>query len=213
MCFAGWKHRWAWMISKPTPVPLAWRNWRTQKIGPSCVLSLPTSALLWTISCPVWAAWTACHFQLSRERTSSQWKPVSTYLVLLFKRQQLAQESAPRSLSLKLAGVIPSEGHHYLVLLTPYISPGGMQLNTGQRSALLSGGLPHFSEPQVGTVIILSLMDTCIAYLKLTINLSMFVCEYVHICVSVCACDYEPVLCTLQILMYFCPPNNPFHRW
>ena len=33
-------------------------------------------------------------------------RPVSTHLVLLFKRQQLAQESAPRSLSLKLAGVI-----------------------------------------------------------------------------------------------------------
>lgn len=115
-------------------------------------------------------------------------RPVSTYLVLLFKRQQLAQESAPRGLSLKLAGVIPSEGRHYLVLLTPYISPGGMPLNTGQRSALLSGGLPHFSEPQVGTVIILSLMDTCIAYLKLTINLSLFVCEYVHTCVHICVC-------------------------
>ena len=93
-------------LSKPMPVPLSWQAEDTE--DNPLMLSLPAHL------CFTLGHFLSCLGQPGPLVTFSfvgrghlpTGRPVSTPLVLLFKKQQLIQASAPRSLSLKSAGVI-----------------------------------------------------------------------------------------------------------
>lgn len=151
-------------------------------------------------------------FSLLRRGHPADGTPLNTHLVLLLKRQQLTPAPALRGLTLKLAG---ATGRSLLALLTgTHCSPGGMRLNTVQGLALLSGGLLHAPELQVEAVIIISLTDTYIAALTMsliTVCVCIYICAhlYVHTCAYVCLWTCSEHFTNINV---FYPPNNPFYR-
>lgn len=98
--------------------------------------------------------------QLCGERTSSYWKACKHTPGAVIKKPTIGSTISTEKLVLKIGR------HHWKATVSScdsvptHLSPGGMQLNAVQGSALLSGGLPHNPELLVGTVIIISLMDT-----------------------------------------------------